>query len=84
MIGALTTLILENWCGTEQEIVDKHALILMNTKSKKMSQYDDFHREWAQRIYEVKYSKNILWKQVYLSAIPNRFVEYLKALDVFK
>ena len=27
MIGALTTMILEHWCGTENEISDKHALI---------------------------------------------------------
>lgn len=24
MIGALTTMILEHWCGTEKEIADKH------------------------------------------------------------
>jgi len=53
-------------------------------KWKKMSQYDEFHREWTQRIYEVKDSKNILWKQVYLDDIPNKFVEYLKAQDIFK
>jgi len=65
-------------------MADKHALIMMNMKCKTMSQYDDFHREWTQRIYEVKYSKNILWKHVYLAAIPNKYVEYLKAQDVFK
>jgi hypothetical protein len=43
MIGALTTLILEHWCGTKQEITDKDALIFMNMKWKKMSQYDGFH-----------------------------------------
>lgn len=37
-----------------------------------MLEYDDFHREWTQRIYEVKDSNNLLWKQVYLAAIPIR------------
>ena len=32
MIGALTTLILEHWCGTETEIADKHEIVLMNMK----------------------------------------------------
>jgi len=49
-----------------------------------MLEYDDFHREWTQRIYEVKDSKNILWKQVYLAAIPSKFVEYLKIKEAFK
>jgi hypothetical protein len=38
MIGALTTLILEHWCGTEEELADKHELILMNIKCRKMSE----------------------------------------------
>lgn len=78
MIGALTTFILEHWCGTKQELSDKHAIILMGMRCKRMSNYDDFHREWTQRIYEVKDSKTLLWKQVYLAALPNKFVEYLK------
>jgi hypothetical protein len=49
-----------------------------------MSQYDDFHREWTQIIYEIKDSKNIMWKQAPLVAIPSKFVEYLKAQDAFK
>ena len=60
MIRALTTMILEHWCGTEHEISDKHSLILMNSKCKSMANYDDFHREWMQRIYEVADSKNLL------------------------
>lgn len=32
MVGALTTHILECWCRTEEEIVDKHSIILMNMK----------------------------------------------------
>lgn len=34
----------------------------MNMKSKIMCQYDDFHREWIERIYEVKDRNNLLWK----------------------
>ena len=64
MIGALTSFILEHWCGGEIELANKHEMILMNIKCSKMSQYEDFHRDWIQRIYEVKGSKNILWKQV--------------------
>jgi hypothetical protein len=40
MIGALTTLILEHWCGTEKEISDKHEIVLMNMKCRKMSEYE--------------------------------------------
>jgi hypothetical protein len=83
MIGALTTLILEHWCGTEREISDKHETVLMNMKCRKMSEYEQFHKEWIQRIYEVKDSKNLLWKQVYMAALPSRFVEYLKIEDTF-
>jgi hypothetical protein len=83
MIGALTTLILEHWCGTEKEISDKHETVLMNMKCRKMSEYEQFHKEWIQRIYEVKDSKNLLWKQVYMAALPSRFVEYLKIEDTF-
>jgi hypothetical protein len=59
---ALTTFILTHWCGTEQELPDKHVIILLGMKCKRMSNYDDFHRGWTQRIYEVKDSKNLLWK----------------------
>jgi hypothetical protein len=84
MIGALTTLILEHWCGTKNEIADKHEIVLMNMKCRKMSEYEQFHKEWTQRIFEVKESKNLLWKQVYLAALPSKFVEYLKMEEVFK
>lgn len=49
-----------------------------------MSQYEDFHRDWVQIIYEVKGSKNILWKQVYLVVLPSKFVDYLKIQEVFQ
>jgi hypothetical protein len=84
MIGALTTTILEHWCGTESELADKHELILMNMKCRKMCEYEEFHKEWTQRIFEVQDSQNLLWKQVYLAAIPSKFVEYLKMQEVFK
>jgi hypothetical protein len=84
MIGSLTTLILEHWCGTKEELDDKHEMILMNVKCKKMSEYEEFHKEWTQRIFEVKDSQNLLWKQVYLTTIPSKFVEYLKMQEVFK
>ena len=84
MIGALTSMILEHWCGSETKIVDKHEVILMNLKCHKMSQYEEFHRDWMQRIYEVKDSKNLLWKQVYLAALPSRFVDYIKLQEVFQ
>jgi hypothetical protein len=84
MIGALTTTILEHWCGTESELADKHELILMNMKCRKMSEYEEFHKDWTQRIFEVQDSQNLLWKQVYLAAIPSKFVEYLKMQEVFK
>jgi len=47
MIGALTSFILEHMCGAETEISGKHSLVLMNLKCKKMSQYEDFHRDWV-------------------------------------
>jgi hypothetical protein len=84
MIGALTTLIIEQWCGTKEELADKHEMILMNIKCRKMSKYEEFHKEWTQRIFEVKDSQNLLWKQVYLATIPNKFVKYLKMQEVFK
>jgi len=62
MIGALTSMILEHWCGSETEIADKNEVILMNLKCHKMSQYDDFHRDWMQRKFEVKDSNNLLWE----------------------
>ena len=45
MIGALTSMILEHWCGSETEIADKNEVILMNLKCHKISQYEDFHRD---------------------------------------
>jgi hypothetical protein len=83
MIGALTTLILEHWCGTEAEISDKHEIVLMNMKCRRMSEYEQFHKEWTQRIFEVKDNKNLLWKQVYMAALPSKFVEYLKIEETF-
>ena len=77
-------MILEHWCGSETEIADKNEVILMNLKCHKMSQYEDFHRDWMQRIYEVKDSKNLLWKQVYLIALPSRFVDYIILQEVFQ
>ena len=84
MIGDLTTMILEHWCETEHEIPDKHALILMSFKCKSMDHYDDFHREWMQHIYEVADIKNILWKKVYLVALPNKHFDYFKVQGIFK
>ena len=84
MIGALTSLILEHWCGGEIELENKHEMILMNLKCYKMSQYEDFHRDWVQRIYEVKDSKNLLWKKVYLAALPSKFVYYLRQQEAFQ
>jgi len=49
-----------------------------------MSEYEEFHKDWTQRIFEVQDSQNLLWKQVYLAAIPSKFVEYLKMQEVFK
>jgi len=84
MIGALTSMIQEHWCGSDTEIADNHEIILMNLKWNKLSQYEDFHRDWMQHIYEVKSSKNILWKQVYLAALPSRFVDLLRLQDAFQ
>ena len=84
MIGALTSMILEHWCGSETEIANKNEVSLMNLKYHKMSQYEYFHRDWMQRIYEVKDSKNLLWKQVYLAALPSRFVDYIRLQEVFQ
>jgi hypothetical protein len=84
MIGAFTILIQEHWCGTEGELADKLEMILMNVKCRKMSKYEEFHKEWTQRIFEVKDNQNLLWKQVYLASIPSKFVEYLKMQEVFK
>jgi hypothetical protein len=55
----------------------------MNMKCRKMSEYEQFHKEWVQRIFEVKDSKNLLWKQVYMAALPSRFVDYLKLENTF-
>ena len=84
MIGALTSMILEHWCGSETEIANKHEVILMNLKFHKMSQYDDFHRDWMQRTYEVKDSKNLLWKHIYLVSLPSKFVDYIRMQEVFQ
>jgi len=59
-------------------------MILINLKCKKMCQYEYFHRDWAQRIYEVRGSQNDLWKQVYLAALPSKFVEYIQQQEVFQ
>lgn len=48
MIRALTSMILEHWCGSEEELADKHEVILMNLKCSKMSQFEDFHKDWVQ------------------------------------
>ena len=77
-------MILEHWCGSEEELDDKYEVILMNLKCNKMSQFEDFHRDSVQRICEVKDSKNLLWKQVYLAALPSRFVDYIKLQEVFQ
>ena len=37
-----------------------------------------------QRIYEVKDSKNILWKHVYLAALLSRYVDLLRLQDAFQ
>ena len=50
----------------------------------KMSQYEDFHRDWMQRIYLVKDTKNILWKQVYLVAFPSKLVDIIKLQEPFQ
>ena len=49
-----------------------------------MSQYEDFHKDWVQRIYEVKDSKNLLWKHVYLAALPSKFVDYFRIQEAFQ
>ena len=46
VIGALTSMIVEHWCGSDVEIVDKHEIILMKLKCNKISQYEDFHWDW--------------------------------------
>ena len=62
MTRAFNSFILEHWCGGEVELENKHEMILMNLKCYKMSEYEYFHRDWIQIIYEVKNRKNILWK----------------------
>lgn len=47
MTGAIASFILEHWCAATIEIANKHEMILMNLKCKKMSQYEDFHRDWT-------------------------------------
>lgn len=84
MIGALTSMILEHWCGSETKIANKNEVILMKLKFHKMSQFEEFYKDWIQRIYEVKDSKNLLWKQVYLAALPSRFVDYIRLQEVFQ
>lgn len=84
MIGALTSFILEHWCGGELQISNKHEIILMNIKCNKMSHYEDFRRDCIERIYEVKDRKNLLWKQIYLAALPSKFVHYLRQQDAIQ
>ena len=56
----------------------------MNIKCHKLSQYEYFHRDWKQRIFLVKDSQNLLWKQVYLAALPSKFVDLLKQHAAFQ
>ena len=49
-----------------------------------MIHYDDFHREWMQCIYEVAYTKNMLWKQVFLAVLPSKYVDYFKTQGIFQ
>ena len=81
MVGALTTLIQEHFCGAEFAVTDKNELILMNLKCNNINQYEDFHRDWIARIFLVKDPKNILWKQVYLAALPSKLVDILEMQD---
>ena len=37
-----------------------------------------------QRVYEVKDSKNLLWKHVYLAAFPSKFFDYIRMQEVFQ
>ena len=60
MIGALTALIQQNFCGDEPNISDQKELILMNLKCRNINQFEYFHRDWIQRIFLVKDPKNLL------------------------
>ena len=60
MIGALTTMIQEHFCGVDVTLSDKHEMVLMNLKCRNINQYEDFHRDWIQRIFLVKVPKNVL------------------------
>ena len=84
MIGVVIAMIFEHWCGTETIASDKNEIILMNLKCMKMSQYEDFHRDWMQRIFLVKDPKNLLWKQVYLAALPSKLVDFIKLQEFFQ
>ena len=54
MIGALIAMIQEHFCGADITLSDKHEMILMNLKCRNINQFEDFHRDWIQRIYLVK------------------------------
>lgn len=84
MIGALTPLIQEHFCGSWPTVSDKHELVLMNLKCRNINQYEDFHKDWMQRIFLVKDPKNLLWKQIYLAALPSKLVDILKLQDAFQ
>ena len=84
MIGALTALIQQKFCGDDPNISDQNEMILMNLKCKNIKQYEDFHRDWIQRIFMVKDPKNLLWKQVYLVALPSKLVDILKLQEAFQ
>lgn len=60
IIGALTALIQQTFCGDDPKISDQNEMILMNLKCRNINQYEDFHRDWMQRIFMVKDPKNIL------------------------
>ena len=83
MIGALTALIQEHFCGADFALTDKNELILMKLKCRNINQYEDFHRDWIERIFLDKDPKNILWKQFYLAALPSKLVDILKLQEAF-
>ena len=43
MIGALTTLIQQTFCGDDPNISDQNEMILMNLKCRNINQYEDLH-----------------------------------------
>lgn len=60
MMGALTSMIMEHWYGVENEVSNNDSIVLMNLKCKNTSQYQDFRRDWVQRIYEANDCKKLL------------------------